>query len=153
MPQPTITPTALQQRVGTVLGESDWRAVSQDAINLFAESTDDHQYSHVDAEKAAATPFGGTIAHGLLTLSLLPALAEGVMPRLAGQTMGVNYGFNKVRFVNPVPSNSRIKASFLLADIQQRSDDSYLIRYEVTVLIEGQEKPALVADWLSLAVL
>src|SRR5699024_12333709 len=104
MPQPTITPTALQQRVGTVLGESEWRAVSQEAINLFADATDDHQYIHEDAEKTAATPFGGTIAHCLLTLSLLPALAEGVMPRLSGQTMGVNYGFNNIPFVNSVPS-------------------------------------------------
>lgn len=153
MSQPNITPAELQQRVGTVLGESAWREVSQEAINLFADATGDHQYIHVDAAKAAATPFGGTIAHGLLTLSLLPALAEGVMPRLAGQTMGVNYGFNKVRFVNPVPSNSRIKASFQLADVEQRDEKSYLIRYEVTVLIEGQDKPALIADWLTLAVL
>lgn len=153
MAELTTTPAELQQRVGTVLGESGWRAISQEAINLFADATDDHQYIHVDKEKAAATPFGGTIAHGLLTLSLLPALAEGVLPRLAGQTMGINYGFNKVRFVNPVPSNSRVKASFRLAELEQRNESSYLMRYDVTVLIEGQEKPALVAEWLSLAVL
>lgn len=149
----TINPEKLTKLVGTVLGESAWRTVSQDDINLFAQATDDHQYIHVDAEKASTTPFGGTIAHGLLTLSLLPALAENILPRLTGQTISINYGFDKVRFINPVPSNSRIKATFRLLEAAQRDSTSYLMRHEVTVHLEGNDKPALVADWLSLAVL
>src|SRR5699024_12867126 len=117
----TINPEELTKLVGTVLGESAWRTVSQDDINLFAQATDDHQYIHVDAEKAAATPFGGTIAHGLLTLSLLPALAEGVMPRLAGQTMAFTFGSNKFRLLTPFPTNTRIKPLFSFLTITQRS--------------------------------
>lgn len=149
----TLTVAELDSHVGKLMGESDWVLISQAMIQQFADATGDHQFIHVDEEKAATTPFGGTIAHGLLTLSLLPKLAEGIIPRLEGQTMGVNYGFNKVRFTYPVPSNSRIKAQFTLTNVQQRGANQYQLQHEVSVFIENQEKPALVADWLSLAVL
>lgn len=148
-----ITLETLQTFIGQPLGESDWRTISQTDIDTFAEATGDHQFIHVDAEKAATTPFGTTIAHGFLTLSLLSVLADGIMPRLTGQKMSINYGFNKIRFANPVPSGSRIKASFQLNDIVQLKPDHYQISTDVTVFIEHQEKPALFANWLSVAVL
>lgn len=148
----SITLKTMQALIGQPLGESEWRTVSQTDINTFAEITGDHQFIHVDANKAATTLFGTTIAHGFLTLSLLSVLANGIIPRLIGQKMSVNYGFNRIRFTSPVPSGSRIKARFQLNDIVQIKPDHYQISTDVIVFIEHQEKPALFANWLSLAV-
>ena len=139
--------------VGREIGVTDWLAVEQARIDQFADATDDHQYIHVDAERAARTPFGGTIAHGFLTLSLLSALASrGGGIKLENTVMGINYGLDRVRFVNPVRSGQRIRARFTLAGAEEKSPGRFLLRYAVTVEIEGEEKPALVADWLGMTV-
>jgi acyl dehydratase len=146
---PTIA--RLEALVGHELGISAWRAVTQDEIDRFAEVTDDPQYIHVDPVRAAASPFGGTIAHGFLTLSLLSTLSRGAV-NLEGRRMGVNYGFEKVRFVAPVRSGARIRGRFVLKGLEHRAENEIMLRYAVTVEIEGGAKPALVAEWLSLAV-
>ncbi|MCY4269661.1 MAG: MaoC family dehydratase [Gammaproteobacteria bacterium] len=139
--------------VGREIGVTDWLAVEQARIDQFADATDDHQYIHVDAERAARTPFGGTIAHGFLTLSLLSALASrGGGIKLENTVMGINYGLDRVRFVNPVRSGQRIRARFTLAGAEEKSPGRFLLRYAVSVEIEGEEKPALVADWLGMTV-
>ena len=148
MTHPTVT--RLEGLVGQQLGVSSWREVSQDDIDRFAEITDDRQYIHIDPVRAAETSFGGTIAHGFLTLSLLSAFAQEAV-RLEGRRMGVNYGFDKVRFVAPVRSGARMRGRFALASIERRPDGGYAIRYDVTVEIEDESKPALTAAWLSLA--
>ena len=142
------------KQAGTLERQSDWLEVSQDMINQFADATLDHQFIHVNPERAKAeTPFGGTIAHGFLTLSLLSGLVEKCMPRIENAAMGVNYGLNKVRFLTPVPSGARIRGKFILAECSQRNPGEYLSRYDVSVEIENMEKPALVAEWLGLAFL
>jgi len=148
-----IKAAELPDYVGREIGVTDWLAVEQERIDQFADATDDHQYIHVDAERAARTPFGGTIAHGFLTLSLLSALASrGGGIKLENTVMGINYGLDRVRFVNPVRSGQRIRARFTLAGAEEKSPGRFLLRYAVTVEIEGEEKPALVADWLGMTV-
>ncbi len=143
----------LQNHVGREVGVSDWLTVGQDRINQFADATNDHQYIHVDAERAAQTPFGGTIAHGFLTLSLLSAFSSrGGGLKLENTVMGINYGLDRVRFVHPVKSGQRIRARFNLSAVEEKQPGRYLTRYAVTVEIEGEEKPALVADWLGMTV-
>ena len=139
--------------VGTEVGVSDWLAVDQARIIGFADVTQDHQYIHVDPEAAKASPFGGTIAHGFLTLSLLSALAAGVLPTLEGQTAAVNFGFNGIRFLSPVPSGKRIRARFELKAVRLRSPGVIQSTVGVTIEIEAGLKPALVAEWLTLAYL
>jgi len=137
--------------VGTELGLSRWITVDQPTINRFAEATDDHQFIHTDPGRAAAeTPFGGTIAHGFLTLSLLSAMNFDCVPKIAEQTMGINYGFEKVRFLAPVRSGARVRGRFLLAEARFRGAGMLSIRYDVTVEIENERKPALTADWLTI---
>jgi len=140
-----------QALVGTEVGVSDWILVDQAKIDVFADATGDHQFIHVDPVKAAATPFGTTIAHGYLTLSLLPVMTYGAMPGIEGTKMGVNYGHNKVRFMAPVKSGSRVRGRFKLADVTVRKDGSVQTTTEVSVEIEGSDKPALIAEWLTLA--
>ena len=148
-----IPADALQDHVGQEVGVTDWLTIEQDRIDQFARATDDHQYIHVDAERAAQTPFGGTIAHGFLTLSLLSALSSrGGGLKLENTVMGINYGLDRVRFVNPVRSGQRIRARFKLGSADEKTPGRYLMRYAVTVEIEGEEKPALVADWLGMTV-
>lgn len=148
-----IKAAELPDYIGREVGVTDWLAVEQARIDQFADATDDHQYIHVDAERAARTPFGGTIAHGFLTLSLLSALASrGGGIKLENTVMGINYGLDRVRFVNPVRSGQRIRARFTLAGAEEKSPGRFLLRYAVTVEIEGEEKPALVADWLGMTV-
>ena len=143
----------LQANVGKNVGESQWRTVDQQRIDGFAELTEDPQWIHTDPERAAKeSPFGATIAHGFLSLSLLSAMAIDVLPTIKGQVMGINYGFDKVRFMNPVREGSKIRASFTLLEVKQRSDNEWQLRHGVQVEIEGQEKPALIAEWLSLAI-
>ena len=143
--------TELQAKIGQELGVSDWVDITQDRISTFADVTEDQQFIHVDAEKAKAfTPFGGTIAHGFLSLSLLSRFAETGLPPVPGAKMGMNYGLNKVRFLSPVPSTSRVRGRFTLATAVEKSPRQLLLSYTVTVEIDGGAKPALVAEWLML---
>jgi len=139
--------------VGSEVGVSDWILVDQAKIDAFAEVTGDHQFIHVNPELAKQTPFGTTIAHGYLTLSLCSVFAYGAMPGIAGARMGVNYGLNKVRFMAPVKSGSRVRGRFTLADVTQRPDGAWQTTSTVTVEIEGETKPALAAEWITLTYL
>ena len=136
--------------VGTELGLSRWFTVDQTMIDRFADATEDHQFIHTDPARAAETPFGGTIAHGFLTLSLLSAMNYDCVPRIIEQTMGINYGFEKVRFKTPVRSGARVRGRFLLAEARFRGAGMLTIRYDGTVEIEGERKPALTADWITI---
>jgi len=146
-----LTKDDYRGRVGEELGVSDWITVDQSRIDAFAECTGDHQFIHVDPEKAKETPFGTTIAHGYLTLSLLSAMAYDAMPGIEGTRMGVNYGLNKVRFMAPVKSGKRIRGRFKLADATERQPGVLQSTVEVTVEIDGEDKPALIAEWVTLA--
>src|SRR3984885_10110648 len=148
--RPTITIARLQAKIGSETGISRWFEISQARIDAFAEVTEDRQFIHVDPVAARATPFGGAIAHGFLTLSMLSAIAYDALPRVEGLALGVNYGFDKVRFVAPVPAGARIRGRFRLQAIHRRSPTEVQAINNVTVEIEGAEKPALVAQWLSL---
>jgi acyl dehydratase len=148
----TFTLEDLAARVGTETGVSRWFLIDQARIDAFADVTEDHQFIHIDPEAAKSTPFGGTIAHGFLTLSMLSALGGDALPRPRGVAMGVNYGFDKVRFIAPVPAGRRIRGRFELLAILQRSPVEVQMRNKVTVEIEGSDKPALVAEWLTLYV-
>ncbi|MFK4823680.1 MaoC family dehydratase [Paenochrobactrum sp. BZR 588] len=147
-----ITLDQVREAIGTEIGCSEWRVVTQEMINQFADATDDHQFIHVDPVKAAETPFGGTIAHGFLTLSLLSTLAYEALPMIEGATMGINYGFDKVRFMTPVKSGARVRARFKLVDADIRPSGRVVNHYEVTLEVEGSIKPALTATWLTIAV-
>src|SRR5512141_1166483 len=144
------TPAALRARIGQEIGVSDWCTVDQDIIDRFADLTDDHQWIHVDRAAAASTPFGGTIAHGFLVLSLMTKLSASIDLQLAGMKMGLNYGFDRIRMTNPVRSGSRIRGRFVLKDLAERGRGQWLSTLAVTVEVEGQPKPAIVADWLGL---
>lgn len=144
----------MEALVGQVVGVSEWRIVGQADIDAFAAVTDDPQFIHVDPVRAAAeTPYGGTIAHGFLTLSLLSTFGRDAIPPIAGRRMGVNYGLDRVRFLNPVRAGARIRGSFVLQELVRRGPSEIRLSYRVSVEIEHETKPALVADWLSLAVL
>ena len=136
---------------GLEVGVSDWITVSQNRIDIFADCTEDHQFIHVDPERAAKeTPFGGTIAHGFLSLALLSKLAYDVAISIDGAVMGINYGFDKVRFLKPLAVNNRIRARVKPMSATERNPGQWLMKSEVTVEIEGEEKPALVSEWLAL---
>jgi acyl dehydratase len=137
----------LRAAVGSTLGVSDWVTVDQSHVDTFADATGDHQWIHVDRERAKAGPFGTTIAHGFLTLSLLPVLVAQTF-QVEGTKMGVNYGLNKVRFTSPVPVGSKVRASAELADVTD-VEGGVQLTTKVTVEIEGSERPALVAEWLT----
>ncbi len=145
-----VDAASLQEYVGQTMGASEWFQIDQDRINAFADTTLDHQFIHVDPEKAKATPFGGTIAHGFLTLSLLPYLQsqmeELVIP--AGLKMGMNYGFDKIRFLAPVKTGSKVRATATLKEVTEKNPGQFLFSAEYTIEIEGESKPALIADWL-----
>ena len=145
-----VTFDELKAMTGTVIGVSDWLTVDQDMINKFADATGDHQFIHIDEEKAKLTPFGGTIAHGFLTLSLMPVLTQKTdMPRMDGIKMGVNYGGNKTRFLAPVRSGKRVRGHFKLLEIAEKRSGQYQQTVEYTLEIEGEDKPALIAEWIS----
>jgi acyl dehydratase len=148
----TVTRQELTGMVGRELGVSPWFAIDQERVDEFADVTLDHQFVHVDRERAKATPFGGTIAHGFLTLSLLVHLCLPFIPELANRKLIVNYGFDKVRFAAPVRVGKRIRAKATLGEVTERKPGSVVMRVDVTVEIEGEDKPALVAEWLSLHV-
>jgi acyl dehydratase len=150
----SITLDELLANTGKEVGVSPWRVVTQTMIDQFADATDDHQFIHVDPERAAAeTPFGGTIAHGFLSLALLSAMTYETLPTLEGAGMGINYGFDKLRFIAPVKSGARIRARFFLADVNARPSGWVQITYNVTIDIENSTKPAITAKWLTLAVI
>ena len=148
MPIASIEDIAL--RVGQEVGVSDWILIDQARIDTFADVTEDRQFIHVDPEAAARTPFGGTVAHGFLTLSLLSRMAADAMPIPEGAKMGVNYGFEKVRFMAPVRSGKRVRGRFRLDRLDEKRPGQWQFTHQVTVEIEGEEKPALVADWIGL---
>jgi acyl dehydratase len=129
-----------------------WVQIDQERINTFADCTEDHQFIHIDQEKAAQTPFGGTIAHGFLTLSMLVKMCEGLGVYPEGMVMGINYGFNKIRFLAPVRAGKRVRAHVEITDVDQKDDNRFLITQAVSVEIEGEETPALAAEWLSMVV-
>ena len=147
---PVATLDQIEAMVGKPLGHSAWLEVDQQRINAFADATDDHQFIHVDPEAAAKTPFGGTVAHGFLTLSLLSRMAADVMLRPEQIRMGVNYGFEKVRFMAPVRSGKKVRGRFRLARFEEKKPSQYQFVHQVTVEIEGEDKPALIADWIGL---
>lgn len=148
--RPAISLDAYRALVGTEVGVSDWIKVDQAKIDAFAEVTGDHQFIHVNPELAKQTPFGTTIAHGYLTLSLCSVFAYQAMPGVEGVRMGVNYGLNKVRFMAPVKSGSNVRGRFTLADVTQRPDGAWQSTVNVSVEIEGEAKPALAAEWITL---
>ena len=140
----------IKAKIGTSLGASPWIEVDQKAIDTFADVTGDHQFIHVDPAAAAETPFGGTIAHGFLTLSLLSQMAAHVMLVPDTTRMAVNYGFEKVRFIAPVRSGKRVRGHFTLASAEEKRPGEWQFVHHVTVEIEGEDKPALTADWIGL---
>lgn len=137
--------------VGQEVGVSDWITVDQTMIDTFAEATQDHQFIHVDPVRAAAeSPFGGTIAHGFLTLSLLSAMNYDALPRIREQTLGLNYGFDKIRFGSPVRTGKRVRGHFTLTDMRLRGAAMMMTTYDITVEIENERKPALTAVWTTI---
>lgn len=145
-----ISAQEMQGMVGKTLGASEWLLVDQDMINKFADATGDHQFIHVNEEMAKMTPFGGTIAHGFLTLSLFPVLmAKSDCPRVEGIKMGVNYGGNKVRFLAPVRSGKKVRGHFKLLELEEKRPGQWQQTLEFTVEIEGEDKPAVMAEWIS----
>src|SRR3954462_12444107 len=140
----------IRTRVGSEVGVSSWLTMDQDRIETFAEATEDRQFIHVDPEAAALTPFGGTIAHGFLTLSLLSRMAAEAMLIPEGVKMAINYGLDRVRFLAPVRSGGRVRGRFTLDSVEEKAPGQVLMRHTVTVEIEGEDKPALTAEWLGL---
>jgi acyl dehydratase len=135
--------------VGQDLGTSDWFQLGQDRINQFADVTEDRQFIHIDPVRASDSPFGGTIAHGMLTLSMIVHLCDNFAPSVEGVRMVINYGFDRVRFAAPVKVDGRIRAVATLIDVKERSGQM-LVKAKVTIEIEGESKPALVAEWLTM---
>ena len=146
-------PSELQGLIGREVGVSRWFEVTQARIDAFADCTEDRQFIHVDPDRAKATPFGGTIAHGFLTLSLASAMSYDAVAPLEGVAMGVNYGFDKLRFLAPVPAGSRVRGRFRLLSAEDRGGGRWLLKHELTVEIEGGDKPALIAEWLGMQVI
>jgi acyl dehydratase len=140
----------IKARIGTEIGVSDWILIDQQAIDAFADVTGDHQFIHVDPAAAAQTPFGGTVAHGFLTLSLLSQMAAGVMLIPPTIKMAVNYGFEKVRFIAPVRSGKNVRGRFTLVSVEEKRPGQWQFLHHVTVEIEGEDKPALTADWIGM---
>jgi len=139
----------IQSKVGTEIGVSDWILVDQDRIDRFADVTEDRQFIHVDPVRAAAeTPFGGTVAHGFLSLSLLSRMGMDAFLEPPGVKMGVNYGFERVRFMSPVKAGKRVRGRFKLASATERRPGQWRFVHEVTVEIDGEDKPALTVEWI-----
>jgi acyl dehydratase len=149
--KPPVSLAAYRDMVGHEVGVSSWHLVDQNRIDRFADVIEDHQFIHIDPERAKKeTSFGTTVAHGFLTMSLLSIMSYEVMPVIEGTTMGVNYGFDKLRFISPVRSGSRVRGRFVLAEATLRKPTELLSRTNVTIEVDGAEKPALVADWIGL---
>ena len=150
MPTHWVEPDDMVSMAGTKLPSSDWMTVEQDRINTFADCTEDHQFIHIDEEAAAKSPFGGTIAHGFLTLSLLTKLSSENSIGVKGIVMGVNYGIDKLRFLAPVRAGKRIRAHTEVLSVDRKDANRFLVKTAVTVEIEGEETPALNAEWLGM---
>lgn len=146
----TVTKEQLSEYIGKETGVSDWFLIDQDRINKFAEVTEDYQFIHVDKEAAAKTPFGTTIAHGFLTLSLLSHLAGEGMMQVEGAVMGINYGADKVRFLSPVKVDSHVRARVKLTEVTEKPGNRLLVKNEITVEIKDEKHPALIAEWLTM---
>ncbi len=140
------------EMVGSEFGPSEWFQVDQERINQFADATEDHQFIHVDEDLAKQTPFGGTIAHGYLSLSLLPHLVTDLSVMPENTMMALNYGLDRLRFLAPVKSGAEVRARLKLLDVTEKSPGQLLIKNEVTLEINGEDKPALVAETLTMAV-
>ena len=151
MSAPILSAAELASRIGEELGVSSWYLLDQERVNAYAKIIEDEQFIHIDPERTRdETPFGGTIAHGFLTMSLLSAMAYEVMPFMTGdEGMSINYGFNKLRFISPVPVGSRVRGRFSLLSYDQSKSDYSDIILTATVEIEGQSKPAMVAEWIN----
>jgi acyl dehydratase len=147
---PLASLAELRSRIGEEIGVSDWLTIDQNRIDEFAEATEDRQFIHVDPAAAAHTPFGGTVAHGFLSLSMLSRMAADAMLVPESIKMAVNYGLDRVRFIVPVRSGKRIRGRFRLDSVEEKAAGQYLMRHTVTVEIEGENKPALTAEWLGL---
>ncbi len=148
-----LTVEELESKVGQQVGLSDWVTVDQDMISTFGKLTFDEQFIHMDPERAKVeTPFGGTIAHGFLTLSLASKFAIESLPGVKGRTMGINYGFNKIRFLHPVVSGKRIRGRFTLDKLTRKDEGQILQEFGLSIEIEGVKSPALVAKWLTMTI-
>ncbi|MBN3860704.1 MaoC family dehydratase [Pseudomonas frederiksbergensis] len=147
---PYVPVAELKDYVGKELGRSQWLTIDQERINLFAEATGDYQFIHVDPVKAAQTPFGSTIAHGFLSLSLIPKLMEDILILPQGAKMVVNYGLDSVRFIQPVKVNSRVRLKVDMNDVTEKKPGQWLLKATATLEIEGSDKPAYIAEPLSL---
>lgn len=153
-PARTLDLDEMETLVGHELGVSGWHEVTQALIDCFAAATGDDQFIHVDPARAAAeTPFGTTIAHGFLTLSLLSTMGREAIPSIRDRAMGINYGFERVRFLQPVTCGSQVRGRFVLKALERRPERRVLLRYDASVEIEGADKPALAAEWLTMAVM
>lgn len=137
---------------GQSLPVTDWFTVTQSQIDAFADCTHDHQFIHTDPQQAAQTPFGGTIAHGFLSLSMLSYFAQSFGLEVNGAQMGINYGFNKVRFISPVKVDSRIRCHARVVEVTEPNPNQFYVTYDVTIELEGNDKPALVAQWIGIQV-
>lgn len=147
---PVVSRDELFAMIGKEVGISEWMEITQERVNKFAEATGDFQFIHINEEMAKMTPFGGTIAHGFLSLSLMPVLsAEADLPRLDGIKMGVNYGGNKTRFLAPVRVGKRVRGRFKLLSMEEKRPGQFQQSMEFTLEIEGEEKPALIAEWIT----
>ena len=147
---PYVPVAELKDYVGKELGRSEWLTIDQDRINLFAEATGDFQFIHVDPVKAAQTPFGSTIAHGFLSLSLMPKLMEDILILPEGVKMVVNYGLDSVRFIQPVKVNSKVRLKVDMVEVTEKKPGQWLLKATATLEIEGSDKPAYIAEPLSL---
>ena len=150
MAKTIVSKDQLVDQIGKTAGPGPWITVDQARINSFADCTEDHQFIHIDPKRAAETPFGGTIAHGFLTLSMIPYLgAKSDMPKIDGVKMGVNYGGNKTRFISPVRSGKRIRGHWKLVEMIEKRPGQWQQTSEITMEIEGEEKPALICEWIT----
>ena len=142
----------MKESIGADMGTTEWLLIDQQRINAFADCTEDHQFIHIDPDKAAKTPFGGTIGHGFLSLSLLSHFAVSIGCGFENMVMGINYGLDKVRFLAPVKVNKRVRGHARLLDVQEKKPGHFLIKQEVTIEIEGEATQALIAEWLTMAI-
>jgi acyl dehydratase len=148
------TISELKKLTGQEVGLSEWITIDQDRINKFAKITEDEQFIHVDPTRASQeTPFGGTIAHGFLTLSMLAKLAESAQPKIKGIKIKINYGFDKIRFISPVAAGSLIRAGFTLSELTEQTPKKIMTKWNVSIEIKSKTKPAIIANWINLLLL
>lgn len=145
-----VPASELKSFIGKDMGHSEWMTIDQERVNQFAQCTGDHQFIHLDEEKAKQTPFGGTIAHGFLSLSLLPVLSAGLLVRPEGLKMAVNYGMDSLRFIQPVRVGSRVRLHVSVIDVTEKNPGQWLVKAKSTLEIEGNDKPAFIAEGLTL---